>query len=506
MTHITLLISLFFCVLTQSIHTMEEHKKLSLREYRRQPHTKNSNEKLTTENNTIPTITITTANKPEKRTNALTQSNKELKRSQTFDPYAASSTPIHNNAPNTAKELLRSSSHEPSLPKPKLEPLELHKLSDEKIINSYPSEKQNSSEKTKREYPFPKFLSKSDDSIKNTIVSPQTNPSKTPLIGENNIISVVRFHGIKELQTLLNDPNTDPNHQNKFKMTALHYAALKAVESKRAVLEAIESKIAELKIAELKAVESKNAEIINLLLNDPRTNSCLKNDQDKLAAHLIVGGDQCDEIRKLLFARLTLDKNVSQEMFIMLINLHIKKELINNHYINKTVDIIKRKALRAELLQQSDRVLPEDAKLPDYAKDEFIAEMVEHRIPNDTKITKKLITKIYKEIQNLPDVEIDKKMIMESAERIIEAFSPNTIMKLLTEGKSSRKNSNPKSNNLYLPQHIDKNTCLPPYIDYEFIFNVMQSYIEEKKVIDKPSFLEIIPGEISTKLIKKIKK
>lgn len=301
--------------------------------------------------------------------------------------------------------------------------------------------------KHSKEYSFGKFFSKSSGT---TDHSQRTSPIRTskPIIKENDIISLVRSINIDTkkrsadldiLKELIDNPTININLQNKHGMTALHYATL-------------EAKI------------SKNENLIALLLLDPRTDSSLKNNNSQTASQLIEGSDFCDETRKLLFARLTLDETTNREMFIMLINLHIKNEPITVKCIQETAKIIKNKIRKVESSQGSSE-LPEEALL--HAKKDFIAEMITHRIPKDTIATQILITAIHEEIRALRlNVEIDNPMITESVNTIKETFIK----------------SNKKLKSIYPPQYTDQN----------FIFSVIRSYMQDQKIKTKPSFSEMI--------------
>jgi len=111
------------------------------------------------------------------------------------------------------------------------------------------------------------------------------------------------------------------------------------------------------------------------------------------------------------------------------------------------------------------------------ALDNFIEKMINCRIPQDAKTTQNLIAAIHREIHNLLfNVEVDKSMIYESV---------TAIQKNFTESSSPRKKSNKKSDKISLPH----------YATYEFIFNVILSYIQEQKAIIKPSFEHMLPHE-----------
>lgn len=281
-----------------------------------------------------------------------------------------------------------------------------------------------SSPRGRKEYFIPKILSNSK------------KPSKFSL-NECNIISAIRSGNIDTIKKCIENPQVNINEQNEHHMTALHYATLEAIQSKK-------------------------INIINLLLLNPQLDSTLKNNNSLTASHLIMGEDRLQEIRTILFARLTLDKHVFTEMFVMLMNLYINKQLINDKCIQERREIIKNKINKVESSQGSSE-LPEEAHLPHYATDEFIDKMIFHRIPRDAATTKKLIAALHQEIYMLlANKEIDNHMIFQSACKIEKVF---------TDATSPRKSSHKKS----------KEFSLPPYADYDFIFKIIQSYIQEQK-------------------------
>lgn len=307
-----------------------------------------------------------------------------------------------------------------------------------------------------REFSLGKFFSKSSGITENSSSPSPIKTTRPSFIDKTDIINTVRYEDLDTIKKCINNPDVNLNEQNELGMTALHYAAL-----------------------------NKRHDIIELLLLNPSLDSTIKTyNKPRTASELIEGIDSCAKIRPLLFRRLTLDTVVMQETFIMLMKLYINNQLLNDKCIKETRESIKNKISTTESLQGGSE-LPKDALLnatDDFdANDDFIVDMINCRIPQDAKTTEHLISIIYKEIHALLfNVDVNNTMIYESV---------NAIQKNFDESSSPRKKSNKKSARINLPQ----------YATYQFIFNVILSYIQEQKIIIKhiiePSFAQMILQE-----------
>ena len=317
-------------------------------------------------------------------------------------------------------------------------------VTDEKntIINDSPTPTKH------KEYALVKFFSKSSGTENSSSPSPikTTRPS---IINKNDIINIVRYEDLDTIEKCINNPDVNLNEQNDLGMTALHYAAL-----------------------------NQRADIIKLLLDKPSLDSTIKNYNKARTASQLIEGYSCPEIRGPLFRRLTLDTVAMQETFIMLMKLYINNQLLNDKCIKETKESIKNKIGTTETLQGGSE-LPKDALLnatdDSDANDDFIVDIINCRIPQDAKTTQNLIAAIHREIHTLLfNVEIDNTMIYESVAAIQKDF---------IESSSPREKSSKKS----------AKASLPAYATYQFIFNVIRSYIQEQKATIKPSFADMIP-------------
>lgn len=284
-----------------------------------------------------------------------------------------------------------------------------------------------------KEYSFTKRFLKSSGDSSSSISSQGSSKSND----KSNLIQMVRNKDVNSIEKCINNSNTNVNQQNELGMTALHYAAL-----------------------------SKQLDIIKLLILQPSLDSTIKNNNEKRqnASELIDGADSCAEIRKLLFARLSLDTVVMQETFIMLMKLHINNQQFNNKNIQETREIIIKKTNTTKISQGASE-LPQEAQLPSYATDQFIEEMICCRIPIDLTNIELLIATIDGEIQRLR--ENIKKNIKFNNTEIYESVT--TVQNHFTGNSSSQKKSHKKTTAVSLPY----------YATYEFIFNVIYSSIAD---------------------------
>lgn len=174
-------------------------------------------------------------------------------------------------------------------------------------------------------------------------IAGQRKGSPTPPTSQAiDFISAVKENDLTIIKSYINNPTKNPNQQDQWKNTALHFAVM-----------------------------FRNIDIINLLLSDPRLNSALTNDRNKTAHELIARDETTLEMRHLLFARIQLDRIVDKEAFIMFMD----SGKTSNDIID-TIDNIKAKIHETEKNQPADRALPTEALLPKYATDDFIKQMI----------------------------------------------------------------------------------------------------------------------------------
>jgi hypothetical protein len=307
-------------------------------------------------------------------------------------------------------------------------------------------------------------LSKSDSLI-NSTTKPSTNSprsainstikpffSKSPKVFEvkqPKIITAVRNNNYQAFKKIMEKQFYDINESNQFGMTALHYAVLEAINNNN-------SEIVKL-----------NKKIITLFCQDPRTDTSKKN-MSLFTASQLIPANVCPEIRKMLFARLTLDTLAWHETFRMLMSLQINNKQTNDADINKTVDCIINKIKKTQSLQGGTEI-PEDALLPDYMTDKFIANIIKYRIKQQPEETNFLISNLHPEIEVLLfNMKIDDFMIIQARENV------KTI--ILKQDK--------------IP--------LPEYASDVFFIKVIESYIQGAKTNFKPC-LEIFNTESSEK-------
>lgn len=194
---------------------------------------------------------------------------------------------------------------------------------------------------------------------------PRALPTNNDLSEGNNnhytydeapLLWAARNNNTKLIKELLKYDATEVNQVDHSNQTALHYMA-----------------------------QEKNEEIIHLLLRKPQLDASLFNNNRKTAREMIVGNSDNDQqLRLMIFARIML-------------NLTVKKvcSSLQDHYKYachiSTIDpnedpqeVIKNalKAIKESLTndhanqKEDDRNLPDSAKLPDYANDDFIKEMI----------------------------------------------------------------------------------------------------------------------------------
>ena len=179
----------------------------------------------------------------------------------------------------------------------------------------------------------------------------QKENAKTPLnITEHGMIKAARENDINKVQLYLGNIYFDPNITDRWKNTALHRVAL-----------------------------NNNHELIDLLLKDPRPDASLKNFQGFTAQDLVDRDkEEAIALRRKLFARYCL--NIQVNNHTEKIRQAYKLGAISPDVINGTIEFIKQELKNDCAKQTSDRQMPSDAQLAEYATDEFIKKMIDFRL------------------------------------------------------------------------------------------------------------------------------
>lgn len=177
---------------------------------------------------------------------------------------------------------------------------------------------------------------------------------------ETLLIWAARNNNSSLIKTLLTYDGILINLKNKYHQTALHYAA-----------------------------EHKNEKIIKKLLLNPQTDASILNDEHKTARDIVKGNSNQDiELRRIIFARIMLDLTVNsvcktlQDEYayachIALIDTDQDQKEIILKALNKINNALKEDQ---DNQKEEDRDLPEAAKKPTYADDDFIKQMILLRI------------------------------------------------------------------------------------------------------------------------------
>lgn len=242
-----------------------------------------------------------------------------------------------------------------------------------------PTGKEISGTKDKKSI-FPRRSSKKSVSLSSM------NEHKEPYI-EHSLIVAARNKDYNTIRFHLSNRYFNPNIQNLELNTPLHEAAI-----------------------------NKDAAAVQLFLNDPRIDASIRNIHHKTARdmvdlsqvnslintakndiksgniedakrnliHLQNREDQLIELRRTMFARITLDIMTTQECAI--IKPVYQQGLITAQLINETIEKIKAKIRAIEKKQETseddetDRNLPASALFPPYATDNFIMDMIFFRM------------------------------------------------------------------------------------------------------------------------------
>lgn len=177
---------------------------------------------------------------------------------------------------------------------------------------------------------------------------------------ETLLIWAARNNNSSLIKTLLTHDNILINLKNKYNQTALHYAA-----------------------------EHKNEKIIKKLLLNPQTDASIFNDEHKTARDMVKGNSYQDiELRRIIFARIMLDLTVNetcnalQDKYTYACHIAtIDTDEYQKKILFKAVKKINNALQKDQDNQkEEDRDLPNSAKLPDYADDDFIKQMILLRI------------------------------------------------------------------------------------------------------------------------------
>ena len=278
-----------------------------------------------------------------------------------------------------------------------------------------------------------------------THISPR-GKSKSPR-EKLNLIQAVRSVNIEAVVTLVTDPHTNLNEEDQWKNKPLH----------RIVLLLRDPNIRRRWILDL----------LIIFVNDHRVDSSLVNDENRTAQQLLEGGEDL-EIRKLLFARTTLDMVANNCLKTELKSL-LSKPYIDNDLI-AMVKNIKKKIKRTEKAQENYQKLPDEAYLPPYATDEFIFKILKYRLPYERKALEELVAQEACNI--LLNVQVNDMMITQAV---------TNIQKEIHEKK------------------LFENTArVAPTND--FIFDMIKSIIDHKKPQTQDILMHMLPQEIEPKI------
>lgn len=178
--------------------------------------------------------------------------------------------------------------------------------------------------------------------------------------GETLLLWAARNNKPSLVEKLLTYDDILINQKNNDHQTALHYCA-----------------------------HYKNEEIIKILLCNPQTDASLLNSDNKTAREMIEGNSEQDiELRRIIFARIMLDLTINSHLKEIQNNMFIAQTSVINSpkqekkVIEDAIATIKQVLTNDQNSQKEDRNLPDSAKLPNYADDEFIKKMILFRINN----------------------------------------------------------------------------------------------------------------------------
>jgi hypothetical protein len=250
----------------------------------------------------------------------------------------------------------------------------------------------------------------------------------------NILTNAVKNYDLDTIQQYFNNPNANLNQTDQWGNTALHHAVVKLTEP-------INN-------------EPLLNEIIKLFLQDPRTDASITNTHNRRAVQILSGGENLNMrilsgkenliIRTLLFARSSLDIRTNHEIGKMLLTSYLNNIPLTDDFIKQTIKCIKEKIRSTEKEEGKNSIdLPQEATLPDYATDEFIMQMIKHRIPEESHYiseSQKLNLKniFAKETDTIilnVSIDRDEESIKESIENILKILSEshNYLMKFITK-------------------------------------------------------------------------
>jgi hypothetical protein len=190
------------------------------------------------------------------------------------------------------------------------------------------------------------------------------------------LTDAVRNYDLDTIQTFIDNPDANLNQKDKWGNTPLHRAVLLTRD----------------KINNKDIIQK----MIDLLLFDPRTDTSLVNDNLYTAPQLLQGGEY-PELRTKLFARNTIDMTINNEIGKILFNSYMDTISLNDELIKQSATNIIKNILNTESSQKEK--LPEEAKLPEYANDDFIFNMIKKRLPSESKniseFQRKILQKVF---------------------------------------------------------------------------------------------------------------
>ena len=250
-----------------------------------------------------------------------------------------------------------------------------------------------------KEHTIINLFSLSDSASSLLKKSPRQKTSPLSVAIQNYDLETINLH--------IKNPNTNLNEQDEWGNTLLHRTVIKLTEPK--------------------SDKDTLQKIITLLLTDSRTDTSITRGLDNRQASQMLSGGDDPTMRQLLFARATLDIQTNHEIGKMLLKSYINNIPLDDKLIKQTIECITQKIKTTEKVQETgERALPENAKLPEYATDEFIFEMIKKRIPIESEqiseaqkidLKKVFIQEIQAILLNV-SIDFNEESIQESIETI----------------------------------------------------------------------------------------
>jgi ankyrin repeat protein len=230
-----------------------------------------------------------------------------------------------------------------------------------------PSKKSKSNEhitfhKNTYDHRLPSITDKKE--LNNCITIDPQEINKIHSNGETLLLWAARNNNTPLIEQLLTYEDVSINYKNHYSQTALHYIA-----------------------------QNKNEKIIKKLLLNPQTDASIYNNKNKTAREMVNGTNEHDvELRRIIFARIMLDLTVNntcnelKDRYAYACHIAtIDSDEEKKEVIQTAIEMVKKAILNDQNNQQeNDRDLPESAKLPDYADDNFIEQMIVARITKDS--------------------------------------------------------------------------------------------------------------------------